>query len=1157
MSFEIQERKETSTAQNRPLIQDRRLLWLIVCAIASVLLFLWKEKEVFPEASIDLKLTRGQVTALGREWARKLSYTRPEPIESTTFSYDDDAKMFLEYELGGRRANELMKSTIPVWYWRTRLCKEYEQEEFSVWINPTGKLVALNHELPNDRELPSLTHDQALIKAEEFVTKTAGVSLDGFQLVDDEPTAQPHRKDYAFTWENKKTEFHGAHLRIYVSISGDLVTSFNNYLHVPDEWTRKFETLRSYNELFQQIAQVFYSVLALAAFFTMIWAIASRNARWSFALKVAGAFAVGVLLLYLNGLPDVIDDYGVTTQFKAYLIEKLNSALLGSISIGTLVALFLLASESVYRLNHPNKVAIENYFRLQSLKSSEIGKGILVGICLCGILLGWVVLYYLIGQRFGFWCPLDVTNYQVLSALVPAYSAVCVGVEAAGHEELLYRVLGLSLAYGLVSRAMKLIGRQNNSTLNFWIANLMQAAAWGFMHSNYPQQPAFARGLELTCSGLLFGWVMNAFGLLPCLVAHYLLDAFLTSQPLFEAANVGVFMAGLSPLLPFPLLAALCISRGRKEPAQTDELLMNRTLASKKPAAIAPHQVIEHFSYRSIKERTRWLLVAILLASISLGLLAERAPEIGQTSKVLISRNQAIEDGWNVMAKHGIAVEGWKSCAWLTQEISSEEMQYLYEKLGLAKTLEKASATQPGYVWKIRFFKPLHHEEYEVVLDGAGKELSFDATLPEEGSGARLREQDARTRAESYLSQVHPEYKPNLFENVSKTERKNRTDYTFSYKIPEEKVAEADSKLSVSVLGDTVSDFSQRWDLPDKWRFERSKRTTKDEVLSNVRQVCGALLALAALWWGIGLLRVGYMPWRAAIVFGLCMAAFVIPEKLNSWPQLWIGYSTTSPIANHYADWAIGFLQELMSRFGQMAFFAAVSLMCLRLLAPTLKLSTLARAVFAPADSSERSQQKLLWLDGLIIAYSYIALNWCSGQIFGWLVDIWSPAAPQAWLAPVCSIANVWSPTLTFLSDAIYQGTQRLLVVPIYIGLYAKYLRRFPNFLIFIVLQTLIMSSDSRYWQNYALTCASTIIENLILWVFIARVARNNPTAYFLMGFAGFAPRLLAIVEHGVPLFSWDAIYACLILLMPVAYIVFLYLKGIEPAGPERAAIYR
>src|SRR5688572_13033469 len=105
-------------AESRLLRPD--LLLLVVLGIAGICFFFAKFDESFPAASIDLRLTRAQIATEAEKWSSKLGYDTRSSIQSTVFSYDDDAKTFLEYELGQSRANELMRSQVPIWMWQTR-----------------------------------------------------------------------------------------------------------------------------------------------------------------------------------------------------------------------------------------------------------------------------------------------------------------------------------------------------------------------------------------------------------------------------------------------------------------------------------------------------------------------------------------------------------------------------------------------------------------------------------------------------------------------------------------------------------------------------------------------------------------------------------------------------------------------------------------------------------------------------------------------------------------------------------------------------------------------------------------------------------------------------------------------------------------------------
>ena len=436
----------------------------------------------------------------------------------------------------------------------------------------------------------------------------------------------------------------------------------------------------------------------------------------------------------------------------------------------------------MYRAGYPARVAFEHMGNLKTLSFPQTTRGLIVGLAVFGIALGWVVTYYVIGPHFGFWCPLDTSNYQKGDRFL-----------LAGIFGALYWSRGCiqrrdSLSRDRLSLAKRLVKNR------FWLANLLQAAAWGFAHSTYPQQPAYARGVELTLSGLLFGWVMNRFGLLPCLVAHFMLDAFLTAQPLFDSNQPLLIGSGALPLLPIPILALLSIARVRRAGNEADQQTMLNSSIAAPP--VEPHQAQPHrpLEYSPLSKRMRWIAALATVVCTAVLVFVGPLKRIGSDYSVNINRKQAEQRAWDILEQHKIqpnvvrlaksanhavktqshTARAWRVAAWLTDTISSQEMQYLYEHVGLGKTIELARFTQPQYFWRVRFFKPMQAEEYEVDLDGNGNEIDFDTNLPEDAAGANLSEEEARAVAESYLKRVHGADFPFVYESVAKAKRKSR-----------------------------------------------------------------------------------------------------------------------------------------------------------------------------------------------------------------------------------------------------------------------------------------------------------------------------------------------------------------------------------------------
>src|SRR6185503_10561609 len=99
------------------------LIALLLIGMVGLAVYGFTSEIAFPAASLELKLPRAQIQTMADSWALQLGYDQRGSIESTIFTGAYHTRTFLEYELGLARANELMKATIPAWFWETRMCR--------------------------------------------------------------------------------------------------------------------------------------------------------------------------------------------------------------------------------------------------------------------------------------------------------------------------------------------------------------------------------------------------------------------------------------------------------------------------------------------------------------------------------------------------------------------------------------------------------------------------------------------------------------------------------------------------------------------------------------------------------------------------------------------------------------------------------------------------------------------------------------------------------------------------------------------------------------------------------------------------------------------------------------------------------------------------
>ena len=153
-------------------------------------------------------------------------------------------------------------------------------------------------------------------------------------------------------------------------------------------------------------------------------------------------------------------------------------------------------------------------------------------------------------------------------------------------------------------------------------------------------------------------------------------------------------------------------------------------------------------------------------------------------------------------------------------------------------------------------------------------------------------------------------------------------------------------------------------------------------------------------------------------------------------------------------------------------------------------------AIFDPAAENKQNKQAL-WLDAVLCGY---AAGIGQRAILVILAALHSHFSPTITLAPLdsfCDIANVPSPSVDCILDALTTGLQALLITGIAIGFYAKYFRGFRQYLFFAVIISLLLPSTEKYWQNYLLSVVGYLAFAIGSWILIAKFARKNFLAIF------------------------------------------------------------
>ncbi len=925
------------------------LIFLLLGSVGASIAFKY-HREAFPEASIDLKLTKEEITTRSLDFLRGRNLSPEGYRRFTVFDFDDQAKIYLEREMGMEEASRLM-SSLKIWRWKTRFMKPPSTEEITVRLTPAGELVGFDHKVEEKRAGAKLSKAEAQRIAEVFLITEKAFDLINYKLVSDELTTWPNRLDYNFTWEQNDVKFKEATARVRVTVQGDQVGGYSEFLKIPDQWTRDYERMRSRNDLLTFVALAMYVVMLSLALLVVTRSTREKQTRWKAAIIIGGVVGLLVAVQSWNEMPLAFQSLPTNTPYEVWSIVIVLLALLGGFFTGIYCMLLAASGEPLYRKLAPDRVALNHLFTFSGLRTKEFFTSTLIGYGMAGIVIGYQVIFYMLARRFGAWAPMDINYDNTISTALPWIAPMAVGVMAATTEEFGFRLF-----------AIPLMLRWTNSR---WIALIVPAFLWGFLHSNYPQQPAWIRGVEVGTMGVITGWVFLRFGILATLVWHYTVDAILGALFLMRSEILSFRIAGAlvgdAVLLPLIISVVFYIeSRGFLK----DDRLLNGGEDAPRPAAPKAEVGVETADFKVPAPpppaparafpfiRPVVMRVLAALGTIALfGSFYLRSRGTGSDITIAVTKAQAEEKAVEYLKKRGVAADDYRRVTGFEDSIGGEGNDYLRERLDAGKVAEIYSQQIPSVFWHTRFFKPLQKEEYSVFVRPDGGVAYHSHQLDEKVPGAQLEKPEALERAEAFLK-IKGVHLGDFHVVEHKLERRvARDDHTITWESNAKLAGEANHRITMGVKGDEVTGPHHFVKLPEEWKRERERTTVFPFLV--VFMFVG--LGLAGVIFAARAVSRITPQWRMHITLGAVGAVLQLARAINGIPGWAMGYDTAKAWSNSVTQDALGAFMAVMGAF--------IGLASLGIVAEMLFLDRFPGMSVWPRAGSERARAIL---EGLI-----------------------------------------------------------------------------------------------------------------------------------------------------------------------------------------------
>jgi membrane protease YdiL (CAAX protease family) len=885
--------------------------------------------RAFPEASIDFRVTREQARTLAESFLTAQGLQANGYRQASRFSYDDQAKTFLERELGLDRANRLMGRRVRLWRWSWRWFRPLQKEEFRVDVTPTGEPAGFLHEIPESAPGPTLPADQARAVAERFLRDTMHRDPAGLDFVEGSSVTRPARTDHTFTWKERDFDIHDATYRLEVTIQGDLVGGYHEYLKVPENWQRAYEGLRSRNLTAQTIDTGLLMLLAVALLITILLRVRGHDVRWRRAAVVGG---IGALLLFFsnwNSQPLAEFNYPTTDSYGSFVAQEFLRNLMSALAAAGLLFVLTAGAEPLYRQSYGAQLSLGNLFSPRGLRTKKFFLGAILGLTLAGIFVAYQTGFYMVAYHFGAWSPADVPYDDLLNTRLPWLFVLFGGFLPAVSEEFLFRMFAIPF----LSKLLRSVG----------IAVVLAGFIWGFGHAGYPQQPFWIRGVEVGTGGVALGLIMLRWGILPTLVWHYSVDAMYTALLLLRSHNPYFVLSGAASagIMVLPVLVALiAYLRHGGFTSQTgltnaDEGSAEVTVAQSAPQDQVPEQTPAAPS--SVWSARRRLAAVLVVVAAAIVLAAVHVQEFGDEPRYAlrpaaaraIAEQFARAQGFSVFSSAGYRAVTFPATKW-DDDNARLAAKYLVERRDIAFVAGAFRRDAPLHTWIVRFFKPLAPEELQVSVDPeTGRVIAFHHVVPEDQPGADLPADAARRIATDFLTSrgINPE-RLDLKETTS-DKKKARRDHTLVWEAKPNDPRNVDDthfRIRMEVAGDRVASLHTFWKLPETFERARSQRNALSNLLLVLRIVTLACLLVLGIWLLLDGTRRRTIPWGLAMRIALPLAGISLAATAVLFPLLFSNYDTAFPLQSFQVVLLTGLVIAALGLFVALACGAALIL---------------------------------------------------------------------------------------------------------------------------------------------------------------------------------------------------------------------------------------
>ena len=889
--------------------------WILLLSVslACGIAMLKHRDALMPLLEVDVSMTRDGALAKAASLAESLRLTPAKLTRSAAaFQGDPRAQLFIEQEGGGRAALApfLREGEHALYTWRARLFEPGVTREVSVYFTPAGRAYGFRARVPEAEAGAALEPEAARAIALERAAADWKVDFAQYKPVSASTAKRTGgRVDHEFRYERLDAPIGEGKLLLTLVVSGDRLTALARGFQVPEAFERRYQERRSANSTISAAANIVMTLAYMlgGCLLGSIWLL--RRGAWAWRPAAWLAFGIALLVGFavLDSIPSSWLGYNTATSPEGHYAKAIGAAFASVVMWWAVLLGTFTAGEGLGRLAFPRHPYLWGAWAPRTGATDAIVGRTLGGYAWVGFELAFVAVFYYAAQRwFGWWSPASLMiDPNILSHAQPWIDPVANALRAGVWEEFLFRAVPLAGA--------ALLGRHfGREKLFIGVGLVVQAVVFGCAHATYPQEPSWARPVELFLPSIVWGLVYLRYGILPGILMHYVFDLVLMSTPLWATSAPGIgfdrAMVVLCALVPLLVVAVrVARSRGLVPLAALDiNAHVARLAPAWHPASTPPRA-------ETIAAATpRWavaLLVALGLAGAVGWIVRITTPY--DAPGLAISREQALRIAEDAVVAEGVTLgPDWRRLAKVEGPRDQEPHAFVWQQGGEAMFRALLGNHLAPPLWAVRFARfegevdvADRAESWFVFVAGDGTVRAVHHRLPEARAGARLTQEAARNKAHEAVGRwlgVDPSTL--RFVAGRATDRPGRLDWEFIYADPARPVPPGgEAYVQVDIAGDQVVARGRYVFVPEAWARERRAKRDSAAIVTGVAGLALMTVMVATLVLVIRRFARREFSKRGAIAAAAAGFVFMLAQRaLGLEATMTEAFDTAQPISQQF-----------------------------------------------------------------------------------------------------------------------------------------------------------------------------------------------------------------------------------------------------------------